>query len=80
MSDDKQPPKYEFARLELKAGDMLALKVNRPGLTAGKADHYRKKLLERVPEGVEVVVIGPTLDLIVVSPADFVAPGKKGKK
>lgn len=92
MSDDgRTPPRYEFARLELKAGDILALKINVPmsDMTAGqyreRMDLARRRLDQlqaegTIPADVHTIVVGPDVDLIVVAREEMEAAKKKAMK
>lgn len=60
------PPKYEFAKLDLKAGDILCIKT-RDSLGQYTMDLLRDKAAELIPEGVSVLVIGPTLDVLTIT-------------
>lgn len=63
------PPKYEFAKLELKAGDMLVLKVvaGRLDVSQTRLDKMREQLEARLPEGVVAFVIGPEVELTTIT-------------
>lgn len=63
------PPKYEFAKLELKAGDILAIKVNCAPVdfTHSLVESLRKAAEPRLPEGVKVLVLGPRVDLMTIT-------------
>lgn len=71
------PPKYEFAKLELKPGDILAIKSKVP-LVRAQIDDIRAVAEKRIPEGVLVLVVGPDLDLATITreQLDGVVEGK----
>jgi hypothetical protein len=63
------PPKYEFAKLELKAGDILVLKLNadRFYATQARLEGIRERLMLQLPEGVCGLVIGPEVELTAIT-------------
>lgn len=60
--------KFEIARLELKPGDVLAVRPQRP-LHSEAAARVRAVVQREVP-GIKVLVIDPGTELSVVSKAD----------
>jgi hypothetical protein len=81
-----EPPKYEFAKLDLKAGDILLIKSHKP-LNVEAIQKIRAAAEARLPEGVTALVIGPDIDVstITLEQAGPLIEGKakapaKGKK
>jgi hypothetical protein len=80
------PPRYEFAKLDLKPGDILLIKSRRP-LDVEAIKKIRAAAEPRLPEGVLALVIGPDIDVstITLEQAGPLIEGKakapaKGKK
>lgn len=63
------PPKYEFAKLELKAGDILVLKINAPRIdvTHERIKALRKAAEAQLPEGVFCFILGPEVDVSTIT-------------
>lgn len=63
------PPKYEFAKLELKAGDVLVVKMNCARLEASpkRMQDLRDAAERIIPEGVCVFCVGPEVDLMTIT-------------
>lgn len=63
------PPKYEFAKLELKPGDILVVKFNGLPLdfTHSVMEGLRKAAAAKLPEGVSCFVVGPRVDLMTIT-------------
>lgn len=57
--------KFDIAKLELKPGDILVLRINAPRLdvTKQRLDNLRAAAIEKLPEGVSALVIGPEVEL-----------------
>lgn len=61
--------KFDIAKLELKPGDILVLRINAPRLdvTQQRIDNLRKAAIEKLPEGVTAMVIGPEVEISTIT-------------
>lgn len=62
----EQDLEYHIAKLSLKAGDVLVLRLN-GRITSETEDLARKHLTPHLPEGVKALVIDESVDLQVLS-------------
>lgn len=61
---------FEIAKLELKADDVLVVRVDRP-ISMDVAERIRKHISPLLPQGVKTLVINPEIELSVLSRSDI---------
>lgn len=66
----------EIARLDVKAGDTVVVKVNRP-LTQGDAAHAREYVSASLPADVKVLVLDVNADLTLIKQPTRPQPARR---
>lgn len=71
MQTDYETTRLEIAKLELKAGDILVVKIVGPMPSMFELDRLRTVLLEVVPQGAKWMVLRDNIELQVIDTEDY---------
>lgn len=71
MQTDYKTTRLEIAKLELKAGDILVVKIVGPMPSMFELDGLRTVLLEAVPQGAKWMVLRDNIELQVIDTEDY---------
>ncbi len=67
MSNDYEITKLEIAKLELKAGDILAIKITGSRPPMSEVAHLHRIIEAVVPQGVKTLILHNDVELQIVS-------------